>query len=398
MKINNISSRLSMGKHFINVDIGASSINGSLKICAINDKDEIIAKERLTVFDEGESRSEDKFEENVARKISKFEKDNQEEIAKHDKDNEVLLTVCYPGPAVKTANNSTGFLMSNFYYDNARHQRFNRSINPNTIDSMLKQRGINITQSRHTNDMAGAGACLLSKVKKTYPDVLEEGKEILYMYPGGGLGTGFIIVDKDNIKVKPSEIQHMIKNGTKKDSLENDVGAAKLRQSFAEELELSKEEEVILGENTKAVTSFKETHKLFPHITKDKFNDASRETILNYMDSLAQLIATKVCETKLDTVVITGPIANGIRESVNGNSSFIDYTAKFPKDENDNFTATLRRKIQKSLSPVGKKLLGDAENLNIIYLQIADNTDGAHILQKGVPVGQPPAWYNISDN
>ena len=97
----------------------------------------------------------------------------------------------------------------------------------------------------------------------------------------------------------------------------------------------------------------------------------------------------------MDTVVITGPIANGIRESVNKNKSFIDHTKDFVKDGKDNFSATLRRKVKKSLSNVGKKLLGNPENLNIIFLQIADNTDGAHILQKGEEVGKPASWYNI---
>jgi len=396
MHINNINSAISFGKHFVNVDIGASSINGSLKIAAINDNNELIAKRRLTVFDEGEQRSEDKFERNVALKVAEFEQQFKDKITKHDKDNEVELTVCYPGPGVKTGKNETGFIISNFYYDNMRHQRFNRAINPKSIDTFLQQRGINVIQSRHTNDMAGAGACIVSKLKENYPEMLnEKGTEILYMYPGGGLGTGVIIVDNDNIKVKPSEIQHVIKNGTRKDSLESDVGAARLRQNFAEELNLSKEEEVILGENTKAITDYRECKKLFPHIEKDKFQDASRETILNFMDSLAQLIAIKVCESKLNTVVITGPIANGIKNAVNHNKTFIDHTKDFSNNESDNFSATLRRKVRKSLSTVGQKLLGNPENLNIVLLQIADNTDGAHILQKGKEVGTPAAWYNI---
>jgi len=398
MHINNINSAVSFGKHFVNVDIGASSINGSLKICAISDKNVLIEKKRLTVFDEGEQRSENAFEKNVAQKIAEFEQQYSDKISNYDKDKEVQLTICYPGPGIKTENNETGFFISNFYYDNMRHQRFNRAINPKSIDTFLKQRGINVVQSRHTNDMAGAGACIVSKLKDNYPDIIKkEGSEILYLYPGGGLGTGMIVIDNDNIKVKPSEIQHVIKNGTRKDSLEGDVGAAKLRQNFAEELGLNKEEEVILGENTKAITDYKECKKLFSHVEKDKFQDASRETILNFMDSLAQLIAIKVCESKLNTVVITGPIANGIKTAVNKNRTFIDHTKDYAKDQNDNFSATLRRKVRKSLSNVGQKLLGNPENLDIILLQIADNTDGAHILQKGKEVGTPAAWYNIYD-
>ena len=74
MQINNISAHsIPFKAHYINVDVGASTINGSLKLCAIDENDNIIAKERTTVFDERESRSEDKFEQNLAKKIAFFE-------------------------------------------------------------------------------------------------------------------------------------------------------------------------------------------------------------------------------------------------------------------------------------------------------------------------------------
>ena len=79
MQINNISTHsIPFKAHYINVDVGASTINGSLKLCAIDENDNIIAKERTTVFDEGESRSEDKFEHNLAKKIAVFEFLNKE--------------------------------------------------------------------------------------------------------------------------------------------------------------------------------------------------------------------------------------------------------------------------------------------------------------------------------
>ena len=393
MQINNISTySIPFKAHYINVDVGASTINGSLKLCAIDENDNIIAKERTTVFDEGESRSEDKFEHNLAKKIAVFEFLNKEKIKAADPDNEMQLTVCYPGAKVLDKGKS-GFRLSNFFYDNTRRHRFERPISPDNIDTYLKHLGVNITQSRHANDMAGAGACLLKQIKEQHPELLQKGEEIIYLYPGGGLGTGIIMVDDDNIKIKPTEIQHIEKNHAENDSLETEVRAANLRKNYADALEIY-EVRHLLGENTMVVDNYEVTKSILPYITEEEHNIASKYAIDKYMDSFAQLIATRVCESKLKTVVITGPIANSIRNSVNKNPEFEDIK-KGPND--DKFSAHLKKKIQRHMTPVGLSLLGNPDDLNIIFLKIKDNTEGAQLLQKGKEVGEPTAWYNIYD-
>ncbi len=394
MKINNIGANIGFRAHYTNVDIGASSVLGSLKMSIVDEKGNLIAKNySSTVFDAGEARSEKGFEQNVARKVAEFEKNNAEKIKEIDKDNETKLTICYPGPKLKSENNEALFYLSNFAYDENRQQKFKNPINATNIDSYLKQAGIDVIQSRHVNDMAGAGACLLSKIKAECPEILKEGEEILFMYPGGGLGTGMIIVDKGNIKVKPTEIQHSIKNWTIKDAVEENVKAKKLRDNFADELGLSSAERALIGENTKVVDNYDELHSILPYISEEDFQEASKETILNFMDSLAQVIATKVCDSKLNTVIITGPIANGLRKSMNKNPRFRNYTTA---NEPDNFKATLKRKVTKNLTRVGNEnILKDPDRLNIIFLTIPNNTEAAHILQKGDEVGNPTAWYNI---
>lgn len=394
MHINNISTHsVPFKAHYINVDVGASTINGSLKLCAIDENDNIIAKERTTVFDEGESRSEDKFEQNLAKKIAFFEYLNKEKIEEADPQGEMQLTVCYPGAKVKR-DDYTGFTLSNFFYDNTRRHRFERPINPVNIDTYLKHMGINVTQSRHANDMAGAGACLLKQLKDNHPELLQKGEEMIYMYPGGGLGTGIIMVDDDNIKIKPTEIQHIAKNHTEKDSLETEVRAFSLRKNYADGLDLGIDERAKLGENTMVVDNYEVTKSILPYITEEEHNKASKYAIDKYMDSFAQLIATRVCESKLRTVIITGPIANSLKNSVNKNPEFED----IEKGSNDDkFSAHLKKKIQEHMTPVGLSLLGNPDDLNIVFLKIKDNTEGAQLLQKGKEVGEPTAWYNIYD-
>lgn len=394
MKINNIGSSVNFAAHYTNVDIGASSILGSLKIAIIDENGNLIAKNyRSTVFDENEERNEDRFERNVARKIAEFEQANSDKIKDIDKSNKVKLTICYPGPKLRSDKNEALFFLSNFAYDANRHRKFQRPINASNIDSYLKQANISVSQSRHANDMAGAGACLLSKVMEKCPHILQEGEEILFMYPGGGLGTGMLIVDKGNIKIKPTEIQHTIKNWTSNEAIEENVKAKKLRDNFADELELDDEERALIKENTKVVDNYDELHSILPYISLEEFQEASKVAILKYMDSLAQVIATKVCDSKLNTIIITGPIANGLRKSVNNNPRFRNFTTE---SEPDNFKATLKRKVTKNLTKVGNEnILKDPNRLNIIFLDIPNNTEAAHMLQQGEEVGNPTAWYNI---
>lgn len=394
MKINNLTSHsIPFKAHYINVDVGASTVNGSLKLCAIDENDNIIAKDRTTVFKEDEIRSEERFEKNLAKKIALFEIKNKDKILKADPDDEMLLTICYPGAKVKNKYGG-GFMLSNFFYDDTRRKRFERPIVGKFIDTYLENMGINIVQSRHANDMAGAGSCLLKQIKEQHPEILKKGEEIIYLYPGGGLGTGLIMVDEDNIKIKPTEIQHIAKNNTLKDSLETEVRAFSLRKNYADALELDEAERAKLGENTMVVDNYEVTKSILPYITEEEHNQASKFAINKYMDSFAQLIATRICESKLHSVVITGPIANSLRNSVNTNPEFKD----LPCGENDDkFSAHLKKKIKKCLTPVGVSLMGNPDDLNIIFLKIKDNTEGAQLLQKGKEVGDPTAWYNIYD-
>lgn len=395
MKSNPIHS-VSFKAHYVNVDIGASSKLGSLKICA---KDELsgntIAKSETTVFSPDEERSEEAFEQNLAKKIAQFENENKQEILKHDPENAVKLTVCYPGAKISSEDAQDGFVLSNFYYDNLGRERFKRPISPDMIDTYIEQKGINISQTRHANDMAGAGACLLSKLKKEYPEVLKEGKEIVYLYPGGGLGSGLIAIGKNNYRIKPTEIQHIRKLDGGGKSLEADVGAPGLRANFKDALELTDSERALLGENTKAVDNFDEFHRILPYIPKEEHTDALRTAIDKYISSLAQLIATKICDCKMDTVVITGPIANSLRNTVNNNPEF-----KFDANPcaKDRFAEMLKRKIVKKLTPVGRKLMGNPKDFNIIFLKLKNNTEGAELLQDGAEVGNPTAWYDVSKN
>lgn len=392
MRINTVNP-ISFKAHYVNVDIGASSTYGSMKIRTLDDKGNLIDYKRTTVFNQTEPRSEKSFEENVARKVLASEAVNKEAIEKADPDNEMYLTVCYPGPKVNE-NGKDGFRLSNFFYDDARTRRFENPITPSNIDGYIASRGINLVQSRHANDMAGAGACLLSKIKKEHPDMLTEGNEIVFLYPGGGLGSGIITVDKHDIKIKPSEVQHARKATTELKPLEADVGVHGLIKNFANTLDLTQEERNAISGNAMAVTTYSEFKKHCPDFSKEEHDNASRAAIDSFMDSLAEITATEICALKTKSVILTGNVANGSREAVNNNPEFVA-KEEYMTDGCDKFTAIFREKVDGNLTPVGKVILGDANNLDLRFITVKDNTEGAEILQKCEEVGKPAKWYNM---
>lgn len=392
MRINMLNP-ISFGAHYINVDIGASSLDGSYKIRTVDENGNTIASGKTTVFLTNESRSEDIFEKNVAQHVIDFEKTYKKEIEEKDPDNEMYLTVCYPGP--KVAGKNSGFLLSNFFYDDKKQQRFKRPISPDNIDKLLKTQGVNVKQTRHVNDMAGAGACLLNKLETNCPEMLKEGNEIILLYPGGGLGSGVISIDKNKIIIKPTEIQH-IKFHNEEKSLEENVGALRITENFAKAINLDEESTKKIGSNNKAICEYEECKRIID-IDKETHLKGSQIAVDKYMDSVAQLIATQICATKTQDIVLTGNIAHGIRDMVNENPNYKNWDNKTYKSD-DSFTAIMKQKVNNSLSNVGKAILGDPNNLNIKFIKINDNTEGAQVLQKCEEVGNPTAWFNYFPN
>ena len=61
----------------------------------------------------------------------------------------------------------------------------------------------------------------------------------------------------------------------------------------------------------------------------------------------------------------------------------------------DKFTAIFREKVASNLTPVGKIILGNPNDLDVRFITIKDNTEGAEILQKCDEVGKPAKWYNM---
>ena len=394
MKINNINP-VSFKAHYVNVDIGASSVNGSMKIRTLDDKGNLIDYFKTTVFDDDDIRSEDSFEKKVADKIAASEIKNADKILKADPDDELFLTVCYPGPKIKE-NGKDGFRLPNFSYDKDRLHRFEKAIKPDNIDdNIIIEKDINLVQSRHANDMAGAGACILSKLESEHPELLKEGEDILFLYPGGGLGCGIISIDKHDTKIKPMEMGHIQRSGERDKTLETDVGVPGLINNFANRLGLEYYDKARLGNDARAVRDYDVFSEYFTHYSKDEFDIASDLAIAEFIDSLAELVAIQVCASKVKTVVLTGNVAKGTRDEVN--RDWHEPTPEFQADGCDKFTAIFREMVDKKLNSVGQAILGEPTGLTVTFVDLNDNTEGAEILQKCEEVGNPTKWYNMID-
>lgn len=390
MKIQSIANTAFMA-HYINVDIGASSINGSMKVRILDEQGKTIAYSNGAVFENGSVRNENLFEKNVAENIARCIQTNKAEILKRDSDYEGYLTVCYPGPKTKE-----GFKLSNFYYDDKRTHKFERAISDKNIDALLanyNKDDVNIVSTRHANDMAGAASCILSKLQEEHPELLKEGEEILFLYPGGGLGSGIISVDRGHIKIKPSEMQHVRNPKNYEESLETNVGVPTLIGNYANFLQLTEEERSMIGNNAKVVTSIEEAQSNLPEYKITDLNNASKKAIDLYLSSLAQLSAMHVCIANSKNIVLTGNTLNGVREFINQNPMYQANEA-FVKEGEEKFVAIYRELVYKELTGVGKKILGDPLDLKVTCIRIKDNTEGAQLLQSCEEIGEPAKWYN----
>ena len=410
MIINKVGlSNVAFGKNYIVVDIGASVEEGSFKVAAITeDGKKVIARNSGTVFNKGERRSESIFEERVAERIFKFYSDKRQLIIDHDPEGEKGKTdvvIAYPGPIVRNRD-IIGAQIVNIRHND--HTQFERPISGVRIDTLLANRGINIGNTRHANDMAAAGAAILNILKEKYPDTLkEDGREILFLYPGGGPGVGEIVIEPDFFKIKPTDKGAMVVYNPlvskKPYSFAKQVQSSGLIENFAEAMELTPNEKAAMREKTEVVTNYDAYCQALgseavsrKRFDREKFDVASKSAIDRYIEAFAQMTVIKICDGKTNTVVLTGKIANGIAESVNNNPLF-----KAPKDKDvndDKFTAIFKAEIRRKLAEVEWDFMGKDSDFNVIVLPLENNTEGAYSLANAAVVGEVPRSYNIPKN
>ena len=426
MMITKVAPQVAFGKVNFCLDVGASDSEGrgsaKPEVRAYDGTPiEDLQTMRATVFKTGEDeRNEPAFEENIAEIIAGTIAANKDAIKECDtkdtkgKKGQVDIVVAYPGPthAMKYGRkNSNGPLLTNFRYNTGEHsgERFEKPINGARIDSLiaglLVQKGIDfkVGKTRHVNDMAAGGASVAKDLAENHPEVLKDGRKILYLYPGGGLGSGEILVDSTNIKIMPTEKQHTYGTVQKSNSeygiehIEKNVQIEGLKRNFALAAFPGKNQaalrKAVMGSEGKVMDNYKAfnaNEKLAGTLTPEQHAKASHGAIMLYMESLSQVVARQIADAKTDTVVITGKIANGISKSVPKNPYFDGKT----------FADVLKEKTYDALPDVGQKLLGEKKEefcarLNVILMPLENNNEGAYLLADSRQVGNPPGWYNI---
>ena len=121
--------------------------------------------------------------------------------------------------------------------------------------------------------------------------------------------------------------------------------------------------------------------------------------INKFVDSLAEIIAMQICTNKLKSVVLTGNVANGVKDVINKDeeNKITPAVDEYRQDGADKFTGYMRSRVCRKLTTVGNLLLPNPNELVIKCVEIKDNTEGAQVLQKCEEVGEPAKWYNMKD-
>jgi len=395
---------VNFGKHFINVDMGASKDDVSFKIRILDEKERFINYKEVTVFQEGDERSAESFEKNVARLIAVFDKTNREEIIKRtSKPYEPIVTVCCPGPPVLTRDPISGEMLEANNLPNVKLDRpvIGKNIS-DEIARLLTEGDFEFKTGNYVQakDTDGTGVLVLETLLKEKPALLEEGRVILHLYPGGGLANGTIRVGKDKYILEGTEKPSIFEQIIGKPRIDKDDRSAKgLLKNFCTAMNI---DEKYFNENPKVVTDYREfkgaiQDKRFSYSKKD-WQEASWYAIDKLMDALASIAQIEICNAKTDTIVLVGPAINGARQAVNNLIADGFFTERY--SDAACFEDIFEDKIRKISTDIRKKL-GENFKLKTEFLNVKDNTLHTHKLQpsEGAEVvGRPASWYEIPKN
>lgn len=375
------NNNINFGNHSILIDVGASNTKkASMKTrLVLNGLPDIFYK--TTVFSNyKQKRNAKTFIEAIANRISQIEKKNASVIKKADPDGALDIILDVPGPYIK----DKVFIPNILDSDNNPIG----TIEINDIPNLLKSKGIKVDKFKTVN--AAAGGCVLSKIEKSYPELMVEGSEISYIYPGGGLGSGSILVDRYENKIIPRERQH-VKAAFSNKSIEAEGGCAtSLVNNYLEfiEAQLTPHHYKNLLK-TKNITAMSVT-KITPPGSIRKFATAhqiaSKQSMDKFMDCIAQLIAIDIAGGKTKAAVLTGKTAEGIIEGVKNNPLYY---------QKNDALELIKDKISDHLTPVGKTLMGD--DFRVVFVPLSDSTEGAGVLIESYNVGNK-GWVNIPKN
>lgn len=382
LPVNNYNNKnLNFGNHTLCIDIGASKFKlASMKTRLLldNTADTFF---KTTVFSSSKNKRNSKtFIEAIARRIIKIEKKNADKIKQFDPDGALDVIIDVPGPYIEDKVFIPNILQNN--------NEPIGTIDINLIPEILRKKGVKLDKFVPVN--AAAGGCVLSKIEKTHPELLVEGTEIFYLYPGGGLGSGSIIIDRAENKIVPLEIQH-VKAAFSNKSIEAEGGCATslvnnylefLENKISSNLYNSIKESKNLSANT--VTRANPPAQIKKGLIVHKM--ASKYAMDKFIDCIAQLISIEVTGGKTKSAVLTGRTAEGIIEGVKKNPLY---------GEKNNALELIKERMSEHLTPMGKNLMGN--DFKVLFVPLSDSTEGSDILKKSYKVGNQ-AWVNIPKN
>lgn len=366
------------GNHTIAIDIGASNnILASLKArLLLKDLPDIYIK--TTVFNKkNQVRDADTFINSIVNKILKIEEKYSKIIQESDEAKTLDLVIDLPGPYIKDKIYITNIL------DNSGKPI--GEITPKLIPERLIGKKQKIGDFLTVN--AAAGGCVLSKIEKQFPEILEEGREILYIYPGGGLGSGLILVDKLETKIMPLERQH-VKAVNSEKSIEAEGGSATaLLNNYLFFLSSKLPNPVLKKMNSlKRLSSTTVTNPRPPYALQ-KYESlhlmAAKYSMDKFIDCVAQLTAIEIAGGKTKSAVLTGRTAAGVIDGIKNNPLYI---------ERNDALELIKEKIPSHLTTVGKHLMGS--DFRVLFVPLQDSTEGSEILIKSYSVGNN-SWVNI---
>lgn len=431
--------------HIAVIDCGASDKErASLKLSMLSDNGNLLSKYSGVASKDGFYTSSD-FPAGIATNIvssydkpyngsdKKYEDNILKEVVNKLRGNDKVLNGIITFAPCITKNNQTPII------GNLKIKGTNKSLTdvdyrviPSLVQNVLASKGIKYSENIKlvaTNDMIGTGVAIVKEMVKD-PELSKDFKEGYYaafIMVGGGMGTGQIEHHGNKVIVKSIECGHNHVYGTGGNLEQYGASAGSFVNIFMEEA--NKDKKIFTPEQIQIVTDVKngKVPMQFPVITlnlpkeekdlkplmkselfevtekldkkgdkiaelrwkdldEETFKRASAKAVNKLAEAIAMMAATKVNEGA-NSVVLTGPLADGIRMDMKHNPDLFD---------GKELSQIIDAKIKKQLDPVGDGV-AEAYNFKLLTnVKVKDNTQGGDLILKGKFIGDDRGnWLSI---
>ena len=301
-----------------------------------------------------------------------------------------------------------------WYGTNVKDSQGNSLAIPVTeIKKDIENEGINVENFVACNDGAFMGGAALKQIKEQGRDLnklFTPGSETPFIFPGGGLGVGYIRGTKDTIDIVTTEKGHLNLNINENETVEAKLTSVPaMIKNFAEAVGLNEKQAGTLAstgmgnivtqhtiklDNEKEAEEIKTLRKtnlfkvqandntttlVLKDIDKEQHNQAFIEASNKFYDGIGKVVHDYVAGGKTNKAILTG--------------KFVGFILQHSRDLGEDPIEKIKQAVDKNSNHVCKNLI--KSGLEIIHAPVKDGTSGGTMIANSKDDNNG-AWFSIN--